>query len=321
MRLKLALAGLVAAILSSASQAWTAVPLTFCLDDNAPPLSFNEGGKVGGFDVKVAQAIATKLGRELAIQWFATEEQPELGEDSKTSIAALLADGRCDLAGSYPLLADSLGDSLAAQGRLPRFDGGKREDRVRPIALSPLMPTIPFISTAPTVILGPSAKITTVKSLSDLDGVRVGVEQASLSNVMLQLYQDGRLLPRLHHIVPGGGLLERLEAREYDAVAVDLHRFDGYRTAHPATSLKQTGFLLPFDINLGFVGLARNAGLILTVNSIIGEMLADGTIKGVAGNAGLTYLPPRDPAIRPSLSLTDLAKGEMFGEHRKPSMH
>ena len=60
--------------------------------------------RIGGFDLALAQAIAEKLGRALSVQWFEAEDQPEKGKDTKTGIAALLADKRCDLAGAYPLL-------------------------------------------------------------------------------------------------------------------------------------------------------------------------------------------------------------------------
>jgi ABC-type amino acid transport substrate-binding protein len=298
----------LAALTLAASQAGAAEPLRICLDDSAPPFSFNNDGKARGFDVALAEAIAAKLDRSLSVQWFSTEDQPEAGKETKTSVAALLADDRCDLAGAYPLLADALGGELADVGHLPRYKGGSREDRRRSIPLNPLLATAPFIYTAPAVVLGPTASVTTIHTLADLDGVRIGVEQSSVADIILLLYEHNRLLPRLHHIPPGRGLLERLDAGEYDAVLVDIHRFDGYRVMHPGTALKLTGYLHPVGFNLGFVGLARQADLIHAVDAMIGQWLQDGTIERIAANAGLTYLPPRDPPVRPSLSLADLAK-------------
>ena len=298
----------LAVLTVAASQASAAEPLRMCLDESAPPFSFNTDGKTGGFDLALAQAIAGELDRSLSIQWFSTEDQPEAGKDTKTSVAALLGDDRCDLAGAYPLLAGSLGSDLSDAGHLPRYKGGTREDRRRSIPLSPLMATAPFIYTAPTVVLGPTGSGTTIHTLADLDGVRIGVEQSSVADIILMLYEHNRLLPRLHHIPPGRGLLERLDAGEYDAVLVDLHRFDGYRVTHPTTALKLTGYLHPVGFNLGFVGLARQSDLIHAIDAMIGRWLQDGTIERMAANAGLTYLPPRDPPVRPSLSLADLAK-------------
>jgi ABC-type amino acid transport substrate-binding protein len=298
----------LAALTLAASQAGAAEPLRMCLDDSAPPFSFSADGKTGGFDLALAQAIAGKLDRSLSVQWFSTEDQPEAGKETKTSVAALLADGRCDLAGAYPLLADALGGELADAGHLPRYKGGTREDRRRSIPLNPLMATAPFIYTAPTVVLGPTASVAAIRTLADLGGLRIGVEQSSVADIILMLYEHNRLLPQLHHVPPGSGLLERLDAGEYDAVLVDLHRFDGYRVTHPTNALRPSGYLHPAGFNLGFVGLTRQADLIHAVDAMIGQWLRDGTIQRMAANAGLTYLPPRDPPVRPSLSLPDLAK-------------
>jgi len=299
----------------SASQAYPADPLRLCLDDSAPPFSVYAGDTQGGFDVRLAQSIANRLGRDLSIQWFSTEDLPEAGEGTKVSVAALLADGRCDLAGSYPLLDDSVGDPFALHGRLPRTKGGNRADRARSVALSRLMPTIPFIYTAPIVVVGPSSTVTSIDSLSQLKDLRIGVEQSSLDDIILTLYQDGSLLSRLHHITPGGGLLERLEAGEYDAVLVDQHRFGGYRAAHPNTKLREAHARLPHGFNLGFLGLARNSNLILSVNAVIGELISDGTVERIAKEEGLTYIPPRNPALRPALSLSDLANSEALQKY------
>jgi ABC-type amino acid transport substrate-binding protein len=272
-----------------------AEPLRVCLDENAPPFSFKRASRIGGFDLALTQAIADKLGRGLSVQWFEAEDQPEKGKETKTGNAALLADKRCDLAGAYPLFTDSLAGSLSQQARLPNYQGRTRDDRRRAIALSELMASRPYIYSAPTVVLGPKAADKTVDSLADLDGVRIGAEQSSLSDIILMLYQGGRLS-------------RRLEAGDYDAVLVDIHRFDGYRVDHPETALKLTGFLHPIGFNLGFVGLAGNADLISAVSRAIGDLLASGAMEDLAKKAGLTYLAPREPAIRPSPLIADLVK-------------
>src|SRR6476659_10755585 len=93
--------GLFASLLGSlvliSPVAKAAEPLRICLDDNAPPFSFKRASRTGGFDVALAQAIADKLGRGLSVQWFEAADQPEKGKDTKTGVAALLADKRCDL--------------------------------------------------------------------------------------------------------------------------------------------------------------------------------------------------------------------------------
>jgi ABC-type amino acid transport substrate-binding protein len=301
-------ASLLGSLVLTSPVAKAAEPLRICLDSNAPPFSFKRASRIGGFDLALTQAFAERLGRGLSVQWFEAEDQPEKGKDTKTGVAALLTDKRCDLAGAYPLFTDSLSGSLSQEARLPNYQGRTRQDRLRAIALSELMASRPYIYSAPTVVLSAKAADMTVDSLADLNGVRIGAEQSSLSDIILMLYQGGRLSRQVTHIVPGSGLLERLEAGEYDAVLVDIHRFDGYRVDHPETALKLTGFLHPIGFNLGFVGLAGNADLISAVSGAIGDLLASGAMEELAKKAGLTYLAPREPAIRPSPLIADLVK-------------
>ena len=230
-------------------------------------------------------------------------------KDTKTGIAALLADDRCDLGAAFPLFAESLAGPLTQRARLPRYQSRTNEDRRRVVALGELMGSQPYMYTAPAVVLGPQIAGKVINNLADLDGVRIGVEQSSFPDVILTLYQDGRLLPNVTHIVPGRGLLERFEAGQYDAVLIDIHRFDGYRSDHPETPLRLSGYLHPIGFNLGFVSRAREVELMSAVNSVINELLHDGTIEVQAKQAGLTYLAPREPAVRPSPAITDLIKG------------
>jgi ABC-type amino acid transport substrate-binding protein len=290
-------------------RAGAAEALRLCVDQDAAPFSFKRGTRTGGFDLALAQAIADRIGRDLSIQWFESEDQPEKGKETKTGVAALLADKRCNLAGAYPLFEASLAGPLRTDARLPRYPGRTIEERRRAIALDELLGSTPYIYTAPAVVLGPRVAGKTIASLADLDGVRIGAEQSSFPDMILTVYQDGRLLPQVTHIAPSRGLLERLEAGDYDAVLVDIHRFDGYRNEHPETALRLSGFLHPAGFNLGFVGLARDPELMRAVNAALDALTKDGTVESLAKKAGVTYLPPRAPAVRPTPTLVDLSKG------------
>ena len=120
------LASLLASLVLISPVAKAAEPLRICLDEQCAAVFLQAGARTGGFDLALAQAIADKLGRALSVQWFEAEDQPEKGKDTKTGVAALLADRRCDLAGAYPLLTDSLAGSLPQEARLPRYQGRTR---------------------------------------------------------------------------------------------------------------------------------------------------------------------------------------------------
>ncbi len=278
--------------------------LTVCLDRNVPLSSISDRKDGSGFDVKVAEALARRLNRPLVVQWFETENEA----DSSTTLAAnaLLSDGRCQLAAGYPLVADGLGKPAAATARLPDFDGKKPSDRRR-VALGELVPSRPYRYAPLTVVLGGGATAGPISNLADLAGMKIGVEDGTLADAVLMLFEDGRLVDHLTHVLPGRGeLLRRLERGDYDATLADLRRFDAYRAAHPETKLRLSGYYYRIGFNIGFVALSGQQELLARVSAAIGDMLAKGEMPGLAKTAKITYLSPRQPDILEQVSLADL---------------
>jgi ABC-type amino acid transport substrate-binding protein len=272
-------------------------PLRICLDEDRPPLSVHHRGKPGsGFDVLLAQAIAERMGRPLAIQWF----ESKLDEDSSPQLEAnaLLSDGRCSLVGGYALTQDSLVVPGMKTARLPDFAGATRDDRRRRVALGVLAPSQPYVYSPMTVVLGPKARGRKIGDLGDLAGLRLAIESGSLGDAILMTFDKGRLIDGITHLVPGrGDLLGALNRGEYDATLIDLGRYDAHRTAHPDTAITASGYYYPIGANRGYVGLASEPALIDAVNKALTGPAAEGKIAELGTQAGLTYLPPREPAI------------------------
>ncbi|HXX03662.1 MAG TPA: transporter substrate-binding domain-containing protein [Xanthobacteraceae bacterium] len=282
-------------------------PLRVCLAEDLPPYSVRHGATGGGFDFLIAEALAKRLGRPLAVQWF----ESKLDEDSSSAIEAnaLLSDGRCDLLGGYPLTRDALAKPGFETARMPDFDGAKAADRRRRVTLGTLAPTTPYHFAAFTIVLGGKAAERRIAGIGDLDGLPLGIEAGTLGDAILMSFDHGRLISQITHMVPGRGeLLPRLERGDYDATFVALHHFDAYRNDHPDTKLKPTGYYFPLGFNMGFVGLTSEAGLIERVDAALGEMLKDGEPAALAEAAHMTYLPPRQPYILEGISMSDLAK-------------
>jgi ABC-type amino acid transport substrate-binding protein len=281
-------------------------PLKVCLDENLPPLSVHRHGKPdSGFDVALARAVAARLGRPLKIQWF----ESKLDEDSSPALEAnaLLSDGRCSLVGSYVLTKDSLVVPGVKTAKLPDFDGATRDDRRRRIPLGVLAPSQPYIYSSLSVVLGPKARDRRISSVGDLAGLRVGIESGTLADAILMTFGNGKLIDDIGHLVPGrSDLLGALERGDFDATLLDLRRFDAYRAAHPNTTLAASGYYYPVGANRGYVGLAGNPSLLAEVNAALTALQGDGTIAGLAQAAGLTWLPPREPAISGEISLKAL---------------
>jgi ABC-type amino acid transport substrate-binding protein len=293
------LAPALAMLLSSITAAYAAdpQPLRVCLDEDRPPLSSHRRGKPDfGFDVTLAQAIAAKLGRPLRIQWFETK----LDEDASPQLEAnaLLSDGRCSLVGGYALTKDSLVVPGMKTARMPDFEGASREDRRRRVDLGVLVPTKPYVYSPMTVVLGPKARGRKVGDIGDLAGLRLAIESGSLGDAILMTFDKGRLIDDITHLVPGrDDLLGALNRGDYDATLIDLGRFDAHRAAHPDTAITASGYYYPIGANRGYVGLASDPALIEAVNKALTELGAEGKIAEFGKQAGLTYLPPREPAI------------------------
>ncbi len=272
-------------------------PLKVCLDENLPPLSMHQRGKPdSGFDVALAQAVAGRLGRPLSIQWF----ESKLDESSSPALEAnaLLSDGRCTLVGSYALTRDSLKVPGVKTAKLPDFEGATRDDRRRRVPVGVLAPSQPYVYSPLTVVLGEKARGRKISGVGDLAGLRIAIESGTLGDAILMTFENGRLIDHITHLVPGRhDLLGALNGGEFDATLLDLSRFDAYRVGHPDSRLAASGYYYPIGVNRGYVGLAGDPALVVAVNKALSDLQAAGTIADLAKAAGLTYLPPVQPAI------------------------
>jgi len=290
-----------AALLVSAAMVWPARAaedaLRVCLDEALPPLSVHHRGKPGsGFDVALAEAVADRLGRRLEIQWY----ESKLDEDSSPALEAnaLLSDGRCSLVGSYVFTQDSLVAPGVKTAKLPDFDDATRDDRRRRVSLGLLVPSKPYLFSSLTVVLGPTAPERRISDIGDLAGLHIAIESGTLADAILMTFDKGRLIEQITHLVPGrDDLLGLLEQGKFDATLLDLRRIDAHRATHPDTKLAASGYLYPIGANRGYVGLASAADLLTAVDKVLLDLNASGKLAEFGVAAGLTYQPPREPAI------------------------
>ena len=285
-------------------------PLRICLNEDLPPFSVSNRQGSAGFDLMTAQALAKRLGRPLAIQWY--ESKLDAEASSTIEANALLSDGRCNLVAGYPLVKDALGKPGLEKARLPGFAGAQPADRRRLVELGTLTPTMPYHFAGLTVVLGEKAKERRIARLADLEGLNLTVEMGTLGDAILMSFDHGRFVSKIAHVVPGRGqLFVRLESGEADATVVPVHRLDAYRIEHPDSKLAPSGYYLPIGFNMGFVGLASASPLVEQANGAIDAMLKDGELAALAPAAQMTYLPPRQPYILDHLTMSDLTNSEL----------
>ncbi len=285
------------ATLAVASPARAVEPLTVCLNEDLAPLSSHQGGKPdSGFDVELAKAIAVQLDRPLIFRWF----ESKLEEDSSPSLEAnaLLSDRKCSLVGGYALTTNSLVVPGVKTAKLPDFEGATREDRRKRVQVGVLAPSRPYIYSPLAVIVGPGATGRKITDIGDLSGLRLVIESGTLGDAILMSFGKGRLIDDVTHLVPGrDNLLRSLERGDFDATLIDLRRFDAWRVENPETRLSDSGYYYPIGVNRGYVGLTSEPALLSAVNVALSTLQANGKIEELGKAAGLTYLPPREPAI------------------------
>ena len=112
-------------------------------------------------------------------------------------------------------------------------------------------------------------------------------------------YGNGQLIDHVLHMRETRDVFQALQADSVDAAFVDVRTFDAWRGAHGSGGLALSGYVHSLAFNMGFVALASNMALINQANSILADLQAHDAIAPMAASAGLTFMPPRTPAVRP----------------------
>ncbi len=279
----------------------SATPLTVCMAEDNPPFSMARKGQVTGFDVKIAEAVARELGRELKLLPF----EPELEKEAMLTheVNALLSAGLCDLASGFPLLASDLGPPSRERFKTPDYPGAKRA-RERPFeVLGTLVASQPYQGTALTLVQ--RAGGAPAKTLGDLVGRKVGAVAGTLEGTLVAMYQGGALTREMVTLGQRDDIWDALTTGRVDAMLVPTAALDAYRLRQPASSV-QAGPARPLGINLGWVALSDQAALLDAVNRVIQRGTASGELQRWAQESGLRWQAPTLPAVTGALSLAGL---------------
>jgi mono/diheme cytochrome c family protein len=278
-------------------------PLKVCMAEDNAPLSYVIKGNATpqGFDVRIAQAIASALGRPLKVILFESkfEQESTLSQE----VNALLASRVCDLASGFPLIAADLGAPSRATARVPDYPGAPRRANRAWITLVPTVATQAYHASALGVVVRDGALV--VNRLDDLKRSRVGANAGSMAGAMLMMHKNGLLRSQIVSLSRQESAFAKLEADEIDAALVPSDQMDAWKLAHPNTKLARTAYLHPLRINLGMVARADDAALVITVNAVIANARTEGALQQWASAAGLTWTAPVAPHVRGAMGMAD----------------
>lgn len=299
--------GAVAALLAVVAFAASAqsVPLTVCIAEGNEPLSYLHQGRPKGLDVRIAQAIAAEMGRELRIVAFETEFERE--STLAREVNALLSANVCELASGFPLLKEDLG-APTGSARTPDHPGAKRR-RERPfIALQQLAASAPYQGMALVVVLRRDAA-RNVQRLSDLKGLRIGNVAGTLSSGLLLMYRHGLLKADLVSMPQRGeSVFQLMQAAKLDAGLVAAGLYDAWKLEHPDSTFVLTEYRRPLGINLGFVAVPHGADALRAATRVIERAMGNGELAKWAAEEGVSWMKPTAPAVSRAPSLIELAQ-------------
>lgn len=281
--------------------------LTVCLQTNDPPLSVRAGNEPSGFALALSRVIAQRLGRELRIQWFVSRDDPDASLPKQAN--AIMSYGRCQLMAEFPLVAGMLEPARSPTAKLPPFQGAAPDDRRKWVKLGELMATRPYRFDVLTVVLAARVADRHVRKLTDLDGLKIGVQTATLPDAISMYYGGGSLADHVAHLRDTPDLFEGLQSGAIDAAFVNLRAFDAWRLLHGSDGLAPTGYMHSVGFNMGFVGLVSNKALIEQVDAVLADLQAHDAIEPLAASAGLSFVPPRPPNVQ-----TDVGPAALRGD-------
>ena len=294
----------VTALLATSSFTAGAEPLTVCMAEDNPPLSYAVKGETRGLDVRLAQALAAELQRELRIVPFESKLEGETTLSQEVN--ALLSSNVCELASGFSLLAGDLGAPGRPTARVPDHPGAKRRP-LRPwVPLGTLVPSLAYHAAAMGLVVRDAERASA--TLAEPGDARIGIVTGTLSGTAVTMFRNGKLRPQTVSLSRNENVLEQLEAKRFDAAVVALDRLDAWRIAHRDTALRRTPYLHPFRINIGFVARSDAPDVLAAANRVIERSLANGDLQRWSAESGVTWVAPAPPQVGTPFVLADLLR-------------
>ncbi|WP_235604689.1 substrate-binding periplasmic protein [Sulfitobacter sp. EhC04] len=289
--------------------------LRACLPRNAGVLAGRRLTGGSGFDFRVAQEIATSMGKTLEPVWYENELDEESNPLSETY--AMLGFGLCDIVPGHPRLVSAVGVPDYERAVLPRWLGMPREMSLETGMLSQRL--VGYVDVSPIDVsdgymrtqVGMVYREGTPEPTgpSDLAGRRLALQENTLSGTIAMLRTKPGERGNLVTMSPGTEFLWNVEKEGLDLAMVDVLAFDSYLKANPFTQLRLADWRHSIGLDIGIAVLSENPDL-PQLNEAISELLALGRFVELAQEVGLTYLAPQDTELSKGITMQMLMVAE-----------
>ncbi|HEY9097213.1 MAG TPA: transporter substrate-binding domain-containing protein [Hydrogenophaga sp.] len=276
-----------------------AAPLKVCMSEDNAPLSMARKGRLSGFDVAMAEAVARELGRPLRLVPF--ESELESDANFAIEVNALLSAGVCDLVSGFPLLSTDLGKPVRASAKTPDYPGAKRFP-LRPwIPLGTLVASDPYQGMA--LQLVQRTESPAANTLGDLKNQTIGAVAGTLGGTLVATFNGGALVPHMVSLSQNEDEWAALTSGRVDALLVPTTAWDVARQRVGQAGQLRAGKPLPLGVNLGWVALTEQARLLEAVNRVAAR---EADLQQWAQAVAMQRLRPTLPAVVESLTLSAL---------------
>ena len=279
--------------------------LVACLAKNGGVMSGRRAKGGTGLDYELSRALAEALGVALDVRWFESEQDEE--STPVKEAYALLAYKVCDIFPGFALYEMFFDDFDVARAALPRWDMRPQslEQRVH-VDLRPISVTHPYARMEMGVVYRNSEFERKIQKISDMEGLKIGVEQGTLAGVLTLRQGTEKMVSDSVTRNPGPKFLWQMEQGEFDAALTTTGAYDFHKKQNVMSTLILGAYRHPLGINLSIAMLERKKALRDIINPLIDAMVKDGTMAQLGARASHTYAHPRKPWLLPRLTLQTL---------------
>ena len=279
--------------------------LVACLAKNGGVMSGRRAKGGTGLDYELSRALAEALGVALDVRWFESEQDEE--STPVKEAYALLAYKVCDIFPGFALYEMFVDDFDVARAALPRWDMRPQslEQRVH-VDLRPISVTHPYARMEMGVVYRNSEFERKIQKISDMEGLKIGVEQGTLAGVLTLRQGTEKMVSDSVTRNPGPKFLWQMEQGEFDAALTTTGAYDFHKKQNVMSTLILGAYRHPLGINLSIAMLESKKALRDIINPLIDAMVKDGTMAQLGARASHTYAHPRKPWLLPRLTMQTL---------------
>ena len=279
--------------------------LVACLAKNGGVMSGRRAKGGTGLDYELSRALAEALGVALDVRWFESEQDEE--STPVKEAYALLAYKVCDIFPGFALYEMFFDDFDVARAALPRWDMRPQspEQRVH-VDLRSISVTHPYARMEMGVVYRSSEFERKIQKISDMEGLKIGVEQGTLAGVLTLRQGTEKMVSDSVNRNPGPKFLWQMEQGEFEAFNAETGAYDFHKKQNVMSTLILGAYRHPLGINLSIAMLESKKALRDIINPLIDAMVKDGTMAQLGARASHTYAHPRNPWLLPRLTMQTL---------------